>query len=79
MLHYLTPPPSPFPRPKNKKKHTLMTLMDQIFFEIHIADLLQSTLGQPSQTQQTFPEILAISFRALWACQACLTTPTKTV
>ena len=33
---------------QKKKKHTLM---DQIFFKLHIADLFQSTLSQPSQTQ----------------------------
>ena len=76
LLSCIIYPPSLLPKKKKKKRHTLM---DQIFFKIHIAYLLQSFLGQPSQTQRTHPEILAIYFRALWTCQACLTTPTKTV
>lgn len=54
-----------FPPPTSKNKHALT---DQFFFKINNADLLQSTLGQPSQTQRTFPETLGVYFRALWAC-----------
>ena len=47
-------------------------------FKINIADLFQSTFGQAWLDQQLLPAILAICyFRALWACQACLTTPNK--
>ena len=48
------------------------------FFKIHIAELFQSSFGQALLNQQPFPEILAICYlRALWAGQACLTTPKK--
>ena len=64
MVHHLTP-----------KKHTLP---DQFSFKIHTADLFSSTFGQAWLNKQPFPEILAICyFRALWACQAYLTTPKK--
>ena len=52
------------PQPPKKTTHW----RTNFFFKIHNAHLLQSILGQPSQTQRTFPETLGVYFRALWAC-----------
>ena len=65
MVHYLTPP----------KKHILM---DQIFFQNPYCWFIIEQFWTSLTNQQSFPEILVICyFRALWACQACLTTPKK--
>ena len=64
MAHRLTP----------KKAH----IDGSIFFQNPYCWFILEHFWQAWLNQQPFPEILSIFyFNALWACQACLTTPNK--